>query len=46
MDEYVIYDDNGVIESGPEDEMRERFDNPDFDWTGDLTLALIMARKR
>jgi hypothetical protein len=46
MDVWVIFDDNGVIEQGSEDDLRATFDNPDFEWTGDLVLAKVEGRKR
>jgi len=44
---WAILDDNGIIYEGqPEEELREIFEDPDFEWDGDLLLIEIHRRKR
>jgi len=47
--DYEIIDDNGVIDSGTQEEMTDQFEKyttgeDELDWEGDLKLIIVIAR--
>lgn len=51
MDEWLIIDSDGIIDSGPEDDLRTTFDGYrsgalKLDWEGDLLLVQVHERHR